>query len=122
MCIRDRPQLAGMNICAYNPDLDPDGSYGKLLIDLIVESLEQRIAPPAERVPTTEPVATAESSQPADQVSEAPVSSIDAAAEASEAVTETTTAAASPDNLSEEAARDTEPASSETANPETSIP
>ena len=112
-----------MNICAYNPDLDPDGSCGKLLIDLIVEALEQRIAPPAEPVATAEPAATAESTQSAEPVSETPtVSSIDAAAEASEAVTETTVAAASPDNVSEEAARDTEPASSETANPETPIP
>ena len=118
-----QPQLAGINICAYNPDLDPDGSCGKLLIDLIVEALEQRIAPPAEPVATAEPAATAESTQSAEPVSETPtVSSIDAAAEASEAVTETTVAAASPDNVSEEAARDTEPASSETANPETPIP
>ena len=118
-----QPQLAGINVCAYNPALDADGTYAKLVIDLIVEALEQRIAPPAEPVATAEPAATAESTQSAEPVSETPtVSSIDAAAEASEAVTETTVAAASPDNVSEEAARDTEPASSETANPETPIP
>ena len=116
-----QPQLAGISVCAYNPDLDADGSYAKLVIDLIVEALEQRISPPAEPVPATQMEAASESAQPAEHVSEAPaVSAIDAAAEASESATETPasetseTAAA---NLSPDASPD-----SETANPETSIP
>jgi len=49
-----QPHLAVMTVCAYNPALDPDGSAAKLLIDLIVEALAQRlvVAPP-------EPVAEA---------------------------------------------------------------
>jgi arginase len=54
-----QPQLVGMNICAYNPELDTDGSYAKLLIDLFVEALQQRIAaPPAE--PAAAPATSAE--------------------------------------------------------------
>jgi len=122
-----QPQLAGISVCAYNPDLDADGTYAKLVIDLIVEALEKRIAPPAEpaaeSVAAPEPAAAAEPAQSGEHVSEAPaVSAIDAAAEASESTTETTAAAASPDNVSEEAARDTKPAASGTANPETPIP
>jgi arginase len=63
-----QPQLVGLNICAYNPELDSDGSYAKLLIDLIVEALQQRIAaPPAEPAVATptaaEPPTTAEPPQ-----------------------------------------------------------
>jgi arginase len=119
-----QPQLAGINVCAYNPDLDADGSYGKLVIDLIVEALEQRIAaPPAE--PATEPVTVTEPAQPAEHVSEAPaVSAIDAAAEASESATETPAAETSesaPDNATDNVSRDAAP-DSEAANPETTTP
>ncbi|MGB6431982.1 MAG: arginase family protein [Candidatus Acidiferrales bacterium] len=116
-----QPHLAGINVCAYNPELDPDGTYGKLVIDLIVEALEQRIAPPAEPVPATETQAASELAQPAEHLSEAPaVSAIGAAAEASEAATETPsaeTSEATAANLSPDASPDPEP-----ANPETSIP
>jgi arginase len=114
-----QPQLAGINVCAYNPELDPDGTHGKLLIDLIVEALEQRIAaPPAESAGET--VAASEPAKSAEPVSEAPaVSAIGAAAEASEGVTETRTAEtgqASPDSGSRDAAPEPE-----SANPESTI-
>jgi arginase len=51
-----QPHLTGINVCAYNPDLDADGTYGKLVIDLIVEALEKRIAPPPAE-PAPEPAA-----------------------------------------------------------------
>ncbi|MGB6545450.1 MAG: arginase family protein, partial [Candidatus Acidiferrales bacterium] len=52
-----QPQLAGINIAAYNPALAPDGSYGKILIDLIVNALEQRLVPPAEKEVESAPAA-----------------------------------------------------------------
>jgi arginase len=91
-----QPQLAGLNICAYNPELDADGSYAKLLIDLIVEALEQRIAaPPAESVsaPTAAAEATAPAMEPAqvpENIAPAPaVSSTEQPAAVSEPAAET---------------------------------
>ena len=54
-----QPQLVGINVSAYNPALDPDGSYGKLVVDLIVDALEARLAPPPEK--PAEPAAATES-------------------------------------------------------------
>jgi arginase len=119
-----QPQLAGINVGAYNPELDADGTYGKLLIDLIVAALEQRIAPqPAElaEVPAADPATTAEPSQPAEHVSEAPaVSTIDAPAETPAAATKANIlepAESAPGSASPRSAPD-----SESANPETTVP
>jgi arginase len=60
-----QPHLAVMTVCAYNPALDPDGSAAKLVIDLIVGALAQRlvIAPePASEVATAATPAPAEAS------------------------------------------------------------
>jgi len=39
--------LAAVEITAYNPDLDPDGSAARLLVDLLVAVLTARLAAPA---------------------------------------------------------------------------
>jgi arginase len=56
LCVFARqPHLAVMTVCAYNPALDPDGSAAKLVIDLIVEALAQRLAAPPEPVAAAAP-------------------------------------------------------------------
>lgn len=50
-----QPHLAVMTVCAYNPALDPDGSAAKLVIDVIVGALAQRLVVPSE--PATETAA-----------------------------------------------------------------
>ena len=119
-----QPQLAGINVCAYNPALDADGTYAKLVIDLIVEALEQRIAPqPVETA--AEPAAAAEPAQPAEHVSETPpASEVDAPAEPPAAATETNaveTGETSPDSAPDSAPSGSAP-DSESAKPETTIP
>jgi arginase len=119
-----QPQLAGINVCAYNPALDADGTYAKLVIDLIVEALEQRIAPqPVETA--AEPAAAAEPAQPAEHVSETPpASEVDAPAEPPAAATGTNaveTGETSPDSAPDSAPSGSAP-DSESAKPETTIP
>jgi arginase len=35
------PRAVGAQICVFDPDLDPDGRYARLLCDLIVDGLSQ---------------------------------------------------------------------------------
>ena len=65
-----QPHLALMTVCAYNPALDPDGSAAKLVIELIVGALAQRL------VAAPEPVIEAAAAP-----SPAPAETIAAAAE-----------------------------------------
>jgi arginase len=115
-----QPQLTGINVSAYNPDLDPDGTYGKLLIDLIVEALEQRIAPPPAEA-AAEPVAAAAPAQATENIPAAPpVSATDSPAVAPEAAAEPTAIEASEtraENAAENAAPDSEAANPGTTNP-----
>jgi arginase len=122
-----QPQLAGINVSAYNPDRDPDGSYGKIVIDMIVEALEQRIIALTEKpaAPVVEAesaaaaapapaTAAAEPSAPAVSESSAPI-------ESSEPTTETTVAEAthaeaaetSPENAPPDAPTAPEPTNSD---------
>jgi len=39
-----QPHVAAVTVCAYNPTLDADGSAAKLLIEVIVDALAQRLA------------------------------------------------------------------------------
>jgi arginase len=55
-----QPTLAALEISAYNPALDPDGSAGKRVVDLLVKMLTLRLASPAETVaPAAEQAAAA---------------------------------------------------------------
>lgn len=79
-----QPQLTGINVSAYNPDLDPDGTYGKLVVDMIVESLEQRIAAQAAKPESAQESAPAEAPvepTPASAPSEPPAPAAPAADE-----------------------------------------
>ncbi len=91
-----QPNLAAIEVAAYNPDLDPDGQGAQKLIDLLVDVLAPRLVEPApvdaeETVP-----ATAEVAEPAPVVAEeaAPVTAEvaepapDSAAEAAPATAE----------------------------------
>jgi arginase len=122
-----QPQLAGINVSAYNPDRDPDGSYGKILIDMIVDALEQRIVAltekPAAPVVETAPAAVA---VPAAEEPSAPVVSEESApAESSEPAAETTVAEAThaevtettPENTSPDAPAAPEPTNSDPTSP-----
>ena len=126
VCAR-QPQLAGINVSAYNPDRDPDGSYGKILIDMIVDALEQRIVAltekPAAPVVETAPAAVA---VPAAEEPSAPVVSEESApAESSEPAAETTVAEAThaevtettPENTSPDAPAAPEPTNSDPTSP-----
>jgi len=122
-----QPQLAGINVSAYNPDRDPDGSYGKILIDMIVDALEQRIVAltekPAAPVVETAPAAVA---VPAAEEPSAPVVSEESApAESSEPAAEPTVAEAThaevtettPENTSPDAPAAPEPTNSDPTSP-----
>jgi arginase len=118
-----QPQLAGVNICAYNPELDADGSYAKLLIDLIVEALEKRIAaPPAEPPSASAPNEAAEATTPATEPAQAPenvaaapsVSSTEQPAAVSEPAAETS--ATENSETSSDAPAESEPPNPEPAN------
>ena len=104
-----QPQLVGINLSAYNPDLDPDGSYGKLVVDLIVEALEQRIAPPPAEA-AAEPATAAAPPLAPENISAAPTVP---ATESSAAESSGAPAADAPEN----AAPDSEPANPETTTP-----
>ncbi len=66
-----QPHLAVMTVCAYNPALDPDGSAAKLVIDVIVEALAQRLVAPPEPVAEVAPeIALAAEAAPADAEAE----------------------------------------------------
>ena len=85
-----QPLLAAVEICSYNPALDPDGAAARRVIDLLVEVLSQRIdgsasqtvgmpAPSAAAaVPATESAVPSTEVAPAPEsetISEAPASS-----------------------------------------------
>jgi arginase len=116
-----QPQLAGVNVCAYNPDRDPDGSYGKIVIDMIAEALEGRIAALTEKpaVPVVE-AAPAAVPAPAAQESSAPVVSVESApAESTEPAAETAVAEATettPENTSPDTPPASEPTNSDPTN------
>jgi arginase len=46
-----QPTLAALSICAYNPDLDTDGSAAQQIINLLVEILSSRLEPASETAP-----------------------------------------------------------------------
>jgi len=81
--------LAAIEVCAYNPAKDPDGSGAKLLIDLLAEILGERLAtlkagaPAAEGAPAAAPAAPepAVTSDAPDTESESPDSAADDADE-----------------------------------------
>ena len=92
-----QPMLAAIEVCAYNPALDPDGAAARRLIDLLVEVLSPRLedgsaaeapkpdAASAPAAPSTENSAVAETPGPLTEPSPreevaAPSSSIDGAA------------------------------------------
>jgi arginase family enzyme len=72
-----QPQMAVLEVAAYNPAKDPDGSGAKVLIDLLAESLEARYAtlkeiaaaapPPAPKAAKKEAAPAA--AQPAEEAS-----------------------------------------------------
>ncbi|MER6346812.1 arginase family protein [Streptomyces sp. NPDC001595] len=41
------PHCVGLNVTIYDPDLDPDGTAGALLTDIVVDALAPRTPPPA---------------------------------------------------------------------------
>ncbi len=49
-----QPTLAALVVSAYNPDLDPDGTAGKRVIDLLVEVLSPRLETQDQPAPSSE--------------------------------------------------------------------
>lgn len=61
-----QPNLAALEVAAYNPDLDPDGSGARRLVDLLAEVLAPRIEAAAETASAeAPPAASAAESSPA---------------------------------------------------------
>lgn len=69
--------LLGLDISQYNPDKDPDGSAGKKLVDLIVDTLTERI----ESFDTPSPAPQADAAAPAPEPPAAPAESLASAPE-----------------------------------------
>jgi arginase len=66
--------LLALDIAQYNPDKDPDGSGARKLVDLLVDVLSARIAPPTPAtVPEKTPVAVTSEEPATVKSSEAPV-------------------------------------------------
>jgi len=100
--------LAAIEIAAYNPALDPDGSGARTIVDLIVSALEGRLKfLEAQAPPATPPAAKPEVVKPAPAVSDAspaptePESETDAVAAGDEEGTSTSGEGATEDPFSE---------------------
>jgi arginase len=73
-----QPNLAAMEVAAYNPDLDPDGDAARRLVDMLVEVLTPRIeagtaaasADQAPPVPVSEPSLAVSEPAPAETLPE----------------------------------------------------
>jgi arginase len=81
--------LAAIEIAAYNPALDPDGSGARTIVDLIVSVMEGRRKFLQEQAPAIPPAATPEPAKPAAATSGTPpvADAPEPAAKASPAVT-----------------------------------
>jgi Arginase family len=67
--------LAAIEIAAYNPALDPDGSGARTIVDLIVSALEGRLKFLEAQAPVAQTSAKPEAVKPAPAVSDEPKAS-----------------------------------------------
>ncbi len=103
--------VAAIEIAAYNPALDPDGSGARTIVDLIVSVMEGRWKFLHEQAPAAQPPAKPEPAKPAAAPSEVPT-----VADAPEATSQAAVAVAGEEGAAEEdAAEEDVPASGEGA-------